>query len=138
MNSIDEKFISKNSRNIIIFDDIERCRIDIIQLMVFLNNLSENNGFKLILIANEKEINRTISPTEEALKYLVAINYKAMQSGNAEKAGKDVEEADTVYPVDDLQAATTKIFGEESQYERTREKLIGLTIPYSISISEAT
>ena len=137
LNSIAEKFISKNSRNIIIFDDIERCRIDIIQLMGFLNNLSENNGFKLILIANEKEINRTISPTEEALKYLVAINYKAMQSGNAEKAGKDVEEADTVYPVDDLQAATTKIFGEESQYERTREKLIGLTIPYSISISEA-
>lgn len=46
--------ISKNAHNIIIFDDLERCRVDIIQLMGFLNNLSENNGFKLILVANEK------------------------------------------------------------------------------------
>ena len=35
--------INKAEYIIIIFDDLERCRINILQLMGFLNNLSENN-----------------------------------------------------------------------------------------------
>lgn len=116
--------INQNTPNIIIFDDIERCRIDIIQLMGFLNNLSENNRFKLILVANEKEVNRIDNPIEEALKYLVVMNNKEdVELKNNDRTG--------------LKEAAIRIFGEESLYERTREKLIGLTIPYSVSVSEA-
>lgn len=126
--------ISKNAHNIIIFDDLERCRVDIIQLMGFLNNLSENNGFKLILVANEKEVCRIDNPSEEALKYLVALKYNENNDDTKNNAN-GVEKKPM--PVSELVTATTEIFGEESLYERTREKLIGLTIPYSVSVSEA-
>jgi len=58
--------INKAEYMIIIFDDLERCRINILQLMGFLNNLSENNGFKLILVANEREIKHKDNSIEEA------------------------------------------------------------------------
>ena len=41
---------------VLIFDDVERCQIDVIELMGFLNNLCENKGYRVILIANEDEI----------------------------------------------------------------------------------
>lgn len=126
--------IKKNAYNIIIFDDLERCRVDIIQLMGFLNNLSENNGFKLILVANEKEVNRIDNPTEKALKYLVALKHNE-NSDEAKNNANSTEKKPM--PVSELFAATTEIFGEESLYDRTREKLIGLTIPYNVSMSEA-
>lgn len=126
--------IDKNTHNIIIFDDLERCRVDIIQLMGFLNNLSENNGFKLILVANEKEVNRIDNLSEKALKYLVALKHNE----NTDYFKNNANDAEKKHmSVSKLIAATTEIFGEESLYERTREKLIGLTIPYSVSISEA-
>lgn len=126
--------IGKNMRNIIIFDDVERCRVDIIQLMGFLNNLTENSGFKLILIANEKEVNRQAAPSEDALKYLVALNNRIRTvptKENTDNANVDV------ISIDELRNITLQIFGEESVYEKTREKLIGLTIPYSVSITES-
>lgn len=126
--------ISKNAHNIIIFDDFERCRVDIIRLMGFLNNLSENNGFKLILVANEKEVSRIDNPSEEALKYLVALKKNENTDDTKNNANGAEKKA---MPMSKLVAATTEIFGEESLYERTREKLIGLTIPYSVSVSEA-
>lgn len=121
-------------RNIIIFDDFERCRINIIQLMGYLNNLSENFGFRLVLVANEKEIDCLESTTDEALKYLVAIK-------TIEKNNQDAESDNQNQKKDccekDIKATVPKIFGEDSLYERTREKLIGLTIPYSVSVSDA-
>lgn len=126
--------INKNAHNIIIFDDLERCRVDIVQLMGFLNNFSENNGFKLILVANEKEVCHIDNPSEEALKYLVALKYNEYADDTKNNAN-GVEKKPM--PVSDLVTSTTEIFGEESLYERTREKLIGLTIPYSVSVSEA-
>lgn len=59
-----DKAIGKDKKLVLIFDDIERCQINIIELMGFLNNLCENNGYKLILIANEKEINRENDDTD--------------------------------------------------------------------------
>lgn len=123
--------ISKKGKNIIVFDDIERCRVDIIQLMGFLNNLSENNGYKLILVANEKEISRIENPTEEALKYLVALRGREIIASdvNDDKTNRKISNAD-------LKKSVLGIFGEESLYERTREKLIGLTVPYNVSVED--
>lgn len=130
-NTAMENDINRVEYNIIIFDDLERCSIDILQLMGFLNNLSENNGFRLILIANEKEIKCKNNSIEEALKYLFILknqehflDYENNATKNRELSKKD------------LKAYSVNIFNEESLYGRTREKLIGLSIQYSISISE--
>lgn len=127
--SVLDNAINKNSYNIIIFDDIERCKIDIIQLMGFLNNLSENYGFKLILVANEKEIKYKDNPIEEALKYLVVLQNQGQAPMGAKGFGSS-------WSKDELKDAILDIFNEKSVYEITREKLVGLTVLYRISISE--
>lgn len=44
------------SKKLIIFEDIERSTIDIIELMGYVNNLCEQDGAKVLLVANEKEM----------------------------------------------------------------------------------
>lgn len=133
--------IGKNRKTIFIFDDIERCQINIIELMGFLNNLSENNGYKLILVANEQEINRGEDDIVTALKYGIALNsrldidnlMKPKDTIPSEKQDKNEIKINR----NKLENITNYYFNRKSTYERTKEKLIGLTIPYSISIAES-
>lgn len=121
--------INKAEYIIIIFDDLERCSINILQLMGFLNNLSENNGFKLILVANEREIKHKDNSIEEALKYLVVLKNQANAILGQSSLG-------CLLNKDNLEKAKIDIFNEKTLYELTKEKLIGLTISYRISLSE--
>jgi hypothetical protein len=41
---------------LVVFEDIERSGIDIIEFMGYVNNLCEQDGIKVLLVANEKEI----------------------------------------------------------------------------------
>jgi len=136
-----EQNIGKNKKPILIFDDIERCQIDIIELMGFLNNLSENNGYKLILVANEQEINRDEDDIVRVLKYGIALNsrldinkfIKKGSNGTANGGKQDEIKINR----DELEDIANYYFDRKTMYERTREKLIGLTIPYSIPITES-
>lgn len=129
-----DKIIGKNKKLILIFDDIERCQINIIELMGFLNNLCENNEYKLILIANEKEINRENDDILIAIKYGIALNNRLDVDNLFDK--KTTSNADKINK-EHLKAITDYYFSEKTTFERTREKLIGLTIPYNISIEES-
>lgn len=108
-----------NKQTILIFDDIERCRIEIIELMGFLNNLSENNNYKLILIANEKEITRDENINTTALKYGIALNER-LDISKIKKKETD-NEADKINR-EDLINIIKYYFGQTTTYERTREK----------------
>lgn len=133
-----EPNIGKNKKPILIFDDIERCQIDIIKLMGFLNNLSENNGYKLILVANEHEINREEDDIATALKYEIALNSRLDIDNliNKESNGTTQGRKQGKINRDELEKISNHYFGRKTTYERTREKLIGLTIQYNISINE--
>lgn len=75
---------------VLIFDDIERCQIDIIELMGFLNNLCENNGYRVILIANEKEIERREDEVARAIQSQTAwmdLCLKGLDNLSKEKNG---------------------------------------------------
>lgn len=60
--SIDEKDMQKLyesvdlSDRLIILDDLERCRIDIVDILGFVNDLCEQDGVKVLLVANEQAI----------------------------------------------------------------------------------
>lgn len=43
---------------LIIFDDLERSRINILELLGFINNLCEHDNAKVLIVANEQEIER--------------------------------------------------------------------------------
>lgn len=45
--------------NILIFDDLERCSINIINLLGYINFFVEHQSYKVILIANEEELEKT-------------------------------------------------------------------------------
>ncbi|RXK00481.1 hypothetical protein CRU98_04795 [Arcobacter sp. CECT 8986] len=45
---------------ILMFDDLERCSIDIISLLGYINFFVEHQSYKVILIANEKELEKTV------------------------------------------------------------------------------
>lgn len=60
--SVDEKDMQKLyesvnlSQRLIILDDLERSRIDIVDVLGFVNDLCEQDGAKVLLVANEKAI----------------------------------------------------------------------------------
>lgn len=45
--------------NILIFDDLERCSINIVDLLGYINNFVEHQSYKVILLANEEELKKT-------------------------------------------------------------------------------
>lgn len=50
------------SGKLIILEDIERCSIDIIEVLGYVNNLVEQDGVKVLLVANEDEFIRRETP----------------------------------------------------------------------------
>jgi hypothetical protein len=49
---------------VLIFDDLERCSIDIINLLGYMNYFVEHQSYKVILIANEEELEKTDKYTQ--------------------------------------------------------------------------
>ncbi|MFI3255629.1 MAG: P-loop NTPase fold protein [Eubacteriales bacterium] len=85
---------------VIIFDDLERCQIDIHEVLGYINNLVEHNGVKAIIVANEEQI-----------------------SGNYNFASSE-EHPEKEDDQPSLSSA------KNITYKRIKEKLIGLTIKY--------
>lgn len=54
---------------ILIFDDLERCSINIINLLGYINHFVEHQSYKLILIANEEELIKNEKEVEKTEKY---------------------------------------------------------------------
>lgn len=141
----------KKENIVLIFDDIERCQIDIVELMGFLNNLCENNGYRVILIANEDEIARHENVIATAINSQTALIdiYKSHQLFNKIDSNKkkespslynthqqDKEEATQGIGKNFLKSHREELLERNTQYERTREKLIGLTIRFNSRIED--
>jgi GTPase SAR1 family protein len=63
-------FLKDTEGCILVFDDLERCSINICDLLGYINHFVELNGYKVILIANETEIiGRATSGIEEQQPY---------------------------------------------------------------------
>ena len=107
------------SEYIIFFDDLERCKCDIAETLGFINGFVEHSDAKIILVANESEIEVSNSYTEP-LKYIAA-SQKNIAIG---------EQIDKPFNIDQLQERINKMFKEESNYKKIKEKLIGQTIKY--------
>lgn len=144
----------KKENIILIFDDIERCRVDIIELMGFLNNLCENSGYRIIVIANEDEIARQENEIAHAIQAQTALidlygkqfhicknNKSQNESGTNERniieelhrSRTDVKD-ETMKSF--LENHRTILFERNTLYERTREKLIGLTVRFSSRLND--
>lgn len=128
-----EQFVNLD-KNIIIFDDLERCNIDINLCLGYINNLVEHNNTKVIIVANEKEIGKLNYDKNYELKLIAAMNKEVDYNdpetkdlfGNKKIAGNDIK---TVVK------RTQRIFKNGELYRVIKEKLIGKTIYYKPNIS---
>ena len=150
-----EQFLSSKKENVVlIFDDLERCQVDTIELMGFLNNLCENNGYRVIIIANEEEVARKENDIALAIQKqtaLLDLYGKATQtvieeqhkvkndflSTTISSIRKNRNEVKDTRFREILDRHVDELFEKNTLYERTREKLIGLTIHFESNVKEA-
>lgn len=137
-------------RNLILPKTFE-CQIDIIELMGFLNNLCENNGYRVILIANEGEIARQENDIAKAINAQTALidlyeNQHVLQKGD-KSTETGIHRVYTALPQNQkstnskinkssLDSHREALFERNTLYERTREKLIGLTIRFNSRLED--
>lgn len=119
---------------ILIFDDLERCNMNINEVLGYINNFVEHDGIKVIIVANEKEITAPNITKSKELKYLVASNENISFSENSlisnchkqTRNRKEISKLD----VKELNKRINHLFGQDELYKLIKEKLIGITIYY--------
>ena len=133
-----EKFLPARDK-IFIFDDLERCDCPINEILGYINSFVEQDGLKVILVANQKEIGRSTYQVSQELKYLVAahlgIKFDENTSGNngLEKyivAEKQNDDKLVQVSLNEVKERINRLFGQNTSYEQIKEKLVGQTIYY--------
>ena len=121
---------------ILVFDDLERCNCPINDLLGYINGLVEHDEVKVILIANEKEIGRLSQSGNRELQYLVVSNdnieISEHENGIWPKHNLKDTSKKKLTP-EELDRRRKELFTEndvEQQYQKIREKLIGVTVLY--------
>lgn len=133
LNTIKDIFEKIDKDSIIIFDDLERTSIPIGEILGFINGFVEHQHHKVIIVANEDEINREFENLE--LKYLVAMNDKITfespddidkllaQAMDIQEPDKKVKEIN----IKELKERVQNLFDEKNEYTKIKEKLVGIT-----------
>lgn len=121
------KDIKPISDMVIVFDDLERCNIEINEVLGYINNLVEHNNVKAIILANEKEIWRSGFSVNLAEKYKTALTHLQMLHEHS----NNPQENPDLTKISSIQEHAEAIFSQDNGYEKVKEKLIGLRIRYS-------
>lgn len=102
-------------KNIVIFfDDLERCKIEITEILGFINDLVENYDAKVIIIADEDKINKNFAFENIEQKYLVAL--KLLESKS--------ESEENIDYIEKMKLIKKDIFGGDEKYKSIKEKTI--------------
>lgn len=125
----------KNS--ILIFDDLERCDCPINEILGYINTFVEQEGMKVIIVANEKEIGHATFQANQELRYLVAAHEGIRFEDDIEKKTQatnvppqEKQQKTTEIDLNTLRKRINYLFVQNGDYERVKEKLIGNTIHY--------
>ena len=92
---------------------------------------------KVIIIANQKEIGKNAYLTNQELKYLVAANENINFDENIERksnfftqSNEEEKIKENSVAISTIKDRINKLFGQDVQYEKVKEKLVGVTIYY--------
>ncbi|CAM3276139.1 hypothetical protein HP548_12525 [Paenibacillus taichungensis] len=113
-NTIDyEELIGLNENVVLCFDDLERCKIDIVEILGYINNFVEHDDAKTIIVGNEKEINDINIDQNNELKVMAATLSLGLEESHDHK--------NIIPRIKDL-------FSEQKKFDVVKEKLVGKTI----------
>lgn len=135
------QFMSLES-SILIFDDLERCNIPVNEVLGYINGFVEHQAMKVIIVANQKELLLGFDDNNIELKYMVVLNNNLQISSDAENSDKESlpgfiqksndnsTQNNCIFNESELKERAEKLFEHKTDYERMREKLIGISIYY--------
>ena len=126
-------FFEISDENIIIFDDLERCKMGINEILGYINNLVEHNKLKVIVIANEKEIGKLYININLEQKYSIILSDKLLLDGK-DNSNKNNNDESKKITKEDLEKYTNDLFKTDLIYKEIKEKLIGFTIKFEPNI----
>lgn len=112
-----EELINMKENTVLCFDDLERCEINIIELLGYINRFVEQDQIKTLIIGNEQEMKDMNVDRNKELKTLTAV----ISLAASRELKKDI----------DIQTESSSLFFEQKTYDIIKEKLIGKTILYS-------
>jgi len=64
------EYLTDTSNCILVFDDLERCELDLQVILGYINYFIEKDGYKVLIIADEEKLITKYSSDEEEYKYL--------------------------------------------------------------------
>lgn len=118
--------------SILIFDDLERCGVSVNEILGFINNYVEHDGIKAIIVGNQNEIGNKHLLDNLELKYLVSMSENVrfdLDSINTKQAKEDKG-----INLDELDGRVKAIFEEKTEFNRIKEKLVGVVVKYQPDI----
>ena len=131
---IQESVLNSNheyTKYVLIFDDLERCDIPINSVLGYINKLVEHENQKVIIIANEKELNKNNFNENKELKY---INTYEIFKDNIE--GIEYDKKKKSFNKEVLDELVKELYFNNDYYDEVKEKLIYQTIKYIPNKSE--
>ncbi|MBQ8117011.1 MAG: hypothetical protein IJ147_02965 [Lachnospiraceae bacterium] len=100
------------SNKLIILEDIERTKIEIFELFGYINNMCENDGVKVLLVANENEFLTTYEKTDEQGKTVRYYSENALEY----KRVKEKTVGDTIHFICNYEDTILNIMGNFGIY----------------------
>lgn len=126
----------KHKDTILIFDDLERCKVDILEAMGFLNNLCENESYRVIVIANEDRILKEENSIKKAIDVQTSVHAMFGEKKTDQKSNNR-NRTDEMNDLIGYYDSIRDFDAEAVTYETTKEKLFGLIIRYHTEIEDA-
>lgn len=121
---------------VFIFDDLERCSIDVNEILGYINYLVEQNNVKAIIVANESEIGQLKFCDNLEQKYLVAaMDREFGNKSNPTSTPKNGFSTTKTLPTT-LEQRAEDIFCSDEQYQKLKEKLIGKVVYYQPDLKQ--
>ena len=134
---------------ILIFDDLERCQLDVNSIFSYINEYIEYKKCKCIIFVNQQEFATNNLMKNIELKYLVAKpsnreflsqeekNNKSLEEifGLGQKEKNDSNKNETITKAD-LDSKVKELFSEDLEYKKIKEKVIGQEIKFVPDIEE--
>lgn len=129
--------IKSSDMLVVVMDDLERCECPINEVLGYINSIIEHSKIKVIIVANEEEINKSSLFTNTELKYLVAMQNIDTNTFTQSSEKDDNFKTDAPLSLNTLKKQAEIIFDKKTDYELIREKVIGEVFHYSPNFKAA-
>lgn len=118
-----------------VFDDLERCLMPLEESLGYISSFVEQYKAKVIILANEEEIKNGFA---QRLDYyqLAANKDLKINLDASEKEKGDLKNHDNRIDILDLSRRAEKVSEALGTYERIKEKVVGKTIEFKLSLQE--